>query len=84
MGIDEARHADHAVAGDHLRLRGIDLGGDRDNGTVAHVHVTARKIGNLGVHREHVGAADDEFATRRQLRDRALHGPRRRLGENLR
>ena len=66
MRVDEARHADHAAAFDHLRLRRIDLRRDRDDRTVAHMHVAGREIADLGVHRQNGGAADHELAARRQ------------------
>ena len=76
--VDEARHADHAAAVDDLRLRRIDLGRDRDDRAVAHMHVAGREIGDLRVHGQHGGAADDELAARRQRRARALGGARGR------
>ena len=79
VGVDEARHADHAAAFDDLRLRRIDLGRDRDDRTVAHMHVAGREIVDLRVHGQHGGAADDELATRRQRRGRPLRRSRGRL-----
>ncbi len=52
---------------------------DRDDGAVAHVHVADCEIAELRVHGQHVGAADDELAARRQFRGRALGRTHRRL-----
>ena len=78
MGVDEARHADHAAAFDDLRLRRVDLRRDRDDRAVAHMHVAGREIVDLGVHGQHGGAADHELAARRQRCAGAFCGPRRR------
>jgi len=66
VGFDKARHAEHIFAVDFPRLRRRDIFRHRYDRTVAHVHVAARQIADAIVHREHVRAAHDEFAARRQ------------------
>ena len=43
MGIDEARHADHAAPVDHLGARRVDVGADRDDGAIADVDAPLAK-----------------------------------------
>ena len=38
---------------------------DRDDGPVADMHVAGREVGHGGIHGEHGGAADKQFAAGR-------------------
>ena len=53
------------------------LGRHRDDGAVAHMHVADGEVADLVVHRQHMGAAHDELAARRQ-RSRRRGGLRMR------
>src|SRR5262249_9175026 len=78
MRVDEARHTDHAAALHDLNVRQVDPWSDRDDGAVAHMYVT-RFVPEIRVHRQHGGAADDEFAARRQRCGRRGRRSRARL-----
>ncbi len=76
MRVDEAGHADRALAVDDLCARRGHVGADRDDDAVAHMDVANGKIAMGVVHRQYVGAAHHEFAARRQ-RNRRPAGPPR-------
>ena len=67
MRVDEPRHADHAAAVDDLDIGQIDAWSHRDDRAIAHVHVARPKISDIGVHGQHGGTTDDEFAAVREL-----------------
>ena len=76
VGIDEARHHDHAGAVDP-QPASRHIAADRDDRAVAHMHRAAGDVAEPGVHRHHIGIGDGELAARRQLR----RGAASRLGQ---
>jgi hypothetical protein len=64
---------------DDLDIGQIAAWPDRDDRTVAHVHVARREISDAGVHSQHGGPTDHEFAARRQRRGWARGRSRARL-----
>ena len=81
MRFDEARHCDHGLAVDDLRVRRIERAADRDDRTVAYMEIAARQIADRRIHRQHISAADHELAALRQrARRRRCRGRRRRRG----
>jgi hypothetical protein len=75
----KARHGDHAAAVPDYHIRRLDTRPDRDNRTVAHMHVACREITEARIHGQHGGATDDKLAARWQRGCR----PRALLGEKL-
>ncbi len=65
VGLDQARHDDHAVAVDLLPAA-LDVLADRDDLAVLHVHGAARDVAERGVHGHDVRVDDGELAARRQ------------------
>ena len=59
VGIDEARHDDHAVGLDHVGAAGVEVRSHRGNGSPVDQHIGDCEIANGRVHGEHRAAADD-------------------------
>ena len=55
------------VTVDFLGARRVEIGADGNQRAVAHVDVAVRNVAELGVHRDQIGAAHNEFAALRQL-----------------
>ena len=70
--VNEARQHDGAASVDHLSAGGLEVGADGNDRACLDVHVAAGDVPDRRVHRHHVGAANDELATRRQLARRRL------------
>ena len=62
MRVDEAGHADHTLAVDHMRARRVHICRHRDNCAVAHVHIAARQVADRIIHRQNVRAAHHKFS----------------------
>jgi len=77
VGVDQAGHDDEAPPFDDLRARRGQGGADVDDQSIVDVHVAIRQVRLAGLHRHHVGVADDDVAARRQIGDRRRD---RRLG----
>ena len=74
MGLDQARHDDHAGAVDPLPAA-LHVLADRDDLAVPDVDRPARDIAKRAVHGHHKGITDSELAARRQLRRPAIAVP---------
>ena len=59
--IDKSRHHDHVARVNHLGAGGVDIGGDGNDRSIAHMHIGGRNIAKGGVHGQHLAAAHDEF-----------------------
>ena len=57
------------------RARRVELGSDRDDGAVAHMHVAVGDVAGVALHGHDVGVADDEVAARGQSRRPARRWP---------
>jgi hypothetical protein len=62
VGIDQARHDDHARGIDDLGALGGEIGSNTSNGSVAHQHVRRRKCAERWIDRNYSAALDEIVA----------------------
>jgi hypothetical protein len=60
MGVDEARHDDHARRLDDLGIAGFEIRADLLDGAAGDQHVGLGEIADVRVHGEHVPAPDQD------------------------
>ena len=65
VSIDQAGHDDHVTTIDHFRAERRQMRSQADDARTSDVQVTGWDVAHRGIHRDQVGAANDEAALRR-------------------
>ena len=66
VGVDEARHDDHAVGIDNFRVRRRDFGRNGDDRTILDMHIATIQFTDPFIHTQYVAATDQILALRWQ------------------